>query len=158
MKNHVSQKGTSIPWGRHVLRVWVHATHHVDVLPLLVTMPAVWEEVSGWVSCVAVGTARIRSIAVLLRVVGTRVQVWRWRYVWMWRCNRSTTTGTRGEQETSTMLQQQMTTAVRLVAFRGRQIFTATRLRRSGKTVFIVAAIGTDNARLLFTVADDRRT
>jgi hypothetical protein len=55
----------------------------MDVLPLLVAVPAVGEEVSSGVSCVAVGRARVWSIAILLGVVGSRVQMWRWRYVGM---------------------------------------------------------------------------
>jgi hypothetical protein len=55
----------------------------MDVLPLLVAVPAVREEVGSGISCVAMGRARVRSIAILLRVVGSRVQMWRWRYVGM---------------------------------------------------------------------------
>jgi hypothetical protein len=59
------------------------ATHHMDVLPLLVAVPAVREKVSSGVSCVAMSRARVWSIAILLGVVGRRVQMWRWRYVGM---------------------------------------------------------------------------
>jgi hypothetical protein len=55
----------------------------VDVLPLLVAMPAVREEVSSGVSCVAMGRVRVWSIAILLGVVSSGVQMWSWRYVGM---------------------------------------------------------------------------
>jgi hypothetical protein len=50
------------------------------------------------------------------------------------------------------MLQQQMTTAVWVVALRRRQIFTATRVRGTGQSVFVIAAIGTDNTQLLISI------
>jgi hypothetical protein len=55
----------------------------MDVLPLFVSMPTVREEIGSGISCVTMGRARVRSIAILLGVVGSRVQMWRWRYVGM---------------------------------------------------------------------------
>jgi hypothetical protein len=76
----------------------------VYVFPLLVAVPPVREEVSGGISRVAVGGARVWGIPILLRVIGRGVQMWRWRYMRVGGSRRSSTTGTGGEQETTPVL------------------------------------------------------
>jgi len=67
-------------------------------------MPSVCQKVSSGIPRVAVGSAWVWSIAILLWVVGCRVQMWRWRHVGMGGCHSPTTTGTRGEEKTTPML------------------------------------------------------